>query len=417
MNRRDWLRLSTLAGVSWLTPLAGRLAIAAEKDPRGERAQSVIFLWLSGGPSQLETFDPHPGTKIAGGTKATNTAVAGVKLVAGLEQVAEQMPYISLIRSLVSKEGDHQRGAQLAKTGYRPTPTAVFPTIGAICCHELPLGKTEIPRHISILPDARPGWGGYLGAEYDAFKTGDPASQVPDLSARVSEDRFAQRLRDLEFVDRAFVRSRARQADAAVDRKTLAAARAMMTSEQLSAFDVKEEPAELLARYGDTPFGRGCLAARRLVEKGVRCVEVTLRGWDSHFDNHATHKQLVKILDPALATLIQDLRERGMLERTVVMCGGEFGRTPKINPLAGRDHWTTGFSMAVAGGGLAAGRVIGETDPEGGGQPTDPHSFADVHATVLTALGIDIKTEYISKIGRPLKLSDGTPIKQLLAEA
>lgn len=417
MHRRDLLRLSALTGVGWLTPLAHRLALAAESAPHGEPAQSVIFLWLSGGPSQLETFDPHPGTDIAGGTGAIDSALPGVQLAARLEQVAEQMSSISLIRSLVSKEGDHNRGAQLAKTGYRPTPTAVFPSIGAVCCHELPEGKTEIPRHVSILPDAWPGWGGLLGAEYDAFKMGDPANKVPDLTARVSDDRFDQRLSDLEVVDRAFLRGRERQVDAAVERTTLTSASAMMASEQLSAFDVNEEPAELLARYGDTSFGRGCLAARRLVERGVRCVEVTLRGWDSHFDNHSTHEKLVKILDPAMASLIQDLRDRDMLDKTVVLCGGEFGRTPKINPFAGRDHWTAGFSMALAGGGLAAGRVIGETDPEGGAKPTDPRGFADVHATVLTALGIDLETKYVSKAGRPLKISEGVPIEQLLADA
>lgn len=190
----------------------------------------------------------------------------------------------------------------------------------------------------------------------------------------------------------------------------------MMTSAQLRAFEISDEPVAVRAKYGDTPFGRGCLAARRLVEQGVRCVEVTLAGWDSHANNHGTHAQLLQILDPAFAALIQDLRERELLDRTVVLCGGEFGRTPRINPLDGRDHWPHGFSMALAGGGLRGGQVIGETDPEGGKHVADPRGVADIHATVLSALGIGPADEEISPAGRPVKLSEGAVIESLLTE-
>jgi hypothetical protein len=369
---------------------------------------------MAGGPSQLETFDPHPGKKIAGGTRAIPTAVRGIQLAQGLERVAERMQSIALVRSLVSKEGDHQRGTYLVKTGYRPDPTAVHPSIGAICCHELPVGHTDIPRHISILPSQWPARGGFLGDEYDAFKANDPASKVPDVTARVPEARYSRRLADLNVLEEQFARGRRAAVEATLHRATLREARRMMTSQQLQAFDLSHEPAAKRSAFGDTPFGRGCLAARRLVEVGVRCVEVTLSGWDSHANNHEIHTELKRTLDPALAALIADLKEHELWQRTLVLVAGEFGRTPAINRLGGRDHWTQGFSMALAGGRIRGGVAIGQTDPEGGRDVPHPRQVADVHATLLSALGIDPTKELVSPAGRPLKLADGRPISELL---
>ena len=414
LNRRGALKLAAWSGVSWLTPAAHLLARAAEATPGHEPAQSIIFLWLAGGPSQLETFDPQPGKAIAGGTRAIDTAVPGIALAEGYERLAEQMPQVALVRSLLSKEGDHERGTYLVKTGYRPNPTVVHPSIGAICCHQLPLAGAEIPRHISILPGQWPSVGGLLGKPYDAFQIGDPAAKVPDVSALVSDERVARRLADLQVVEDAFSRGRRRQAEATLHRTTVAQARQMMTSDQLAAFDVSQEPAELRRSYGDTAFGRGCLAARRLIEVGVRCVEVNLNGWDSHINNHEIHRTLAETLDPALSALIVDLRQRDLLRKTVVICGGEFGRTPQINRLGGRDHWPHGFTMLLAGGGLRRRVAIGETDPEGGRRVKDPYDVSDLHATVLTALGIDPTHEELAPIGRPIKLSEGKPIQALL---
>ncbi|HZT82887.1 MAG TPA: DUF1501 domain-containing protein [Gemmataceae bacterium] len=418
LGRRDFLKAAGLAGVSWLTPAAHLLARAAEKDRRGGPAQSIILLWMAGGPSQLETFDPHPGTDIAAGTKAIPTALKGVQLAAGFEQLADQMRDVSLLRSVVSKEGDHERGTYLMKTGYRPDPTVVHPSIGAICCHELPAEvggrKPDVPRHISILPNQWPARGGFLGDMYDAFKTGDPAQKVPDVAARVPAHRDEQRVKDLDVVERAFARGRQGRLKDTLHRETVAAARLLMTSEQLKAFDVKQEPLKVRQMYGDTPFGRGCLAARRLIEVGVRCVEVTLDGWDSHAKNHEIHKDRVAVLDPAFAALVRDLKERGLFDRTVVVCMGEFGRTPKVNPLGGRDHWPKGFSVALAGGGIKGGRVLGATDPEGSKDPVDPVNAPDIHATVLKAVGLDPKKVNTSPIGRPIQLSEGKPVEALL---
>jgi uncharacterized protein (DUF1501 family) len=413
-DRRTFLKLAGLGTLSWLTPLGHLLAREAEQAKSRQPAQSVILLWMGGGPSQLETFDPHPGTNSAAGTGAIPTALKDVQLATGFDVLAEQMESVSLIRSLVSKEGDHERGTYLVKTGFRPDPTVVHPSIGAVCCHELPAGGTEIPRHVSILPNAWPSRGGYLGDEYDAFKTGDPAQKVPDVASTVSPERDARRMRDLDVVEKAFAAGRQHRVDATLHRGTVQRARAMMTSEQLKAFDVSQEPARLREAYGDNPFGRACLAARRLIEVGVRCVEVTLEGWDSHANNHAIHKAQVARLDPAFGTLLRDLKEHQLLDRTIVLCLGEFGRTPQVNPLGGRDHWPKGFSMALAGGGVRPGCVVGETDPEGKKDPVDPVEIADIHATVLTALGINPAKLFTSPIGRTVKLSEGKPVQALL---
>jgi len=410
-NRRGFLKL---AGLSWLTPVGQLLAEQAERSH--QPAQSVILLWLGGGPSQLETFDPHPDTKIAAGTKAIATAARGIQLAHGFEQLAGQMGSVALIRSMVSKEGDHERGTYMMKRGYRPDPTVEHPSIGAICCHELPVGRTEIPRHISILTGQWPSRGGFLGGEFDAFQVGDPMGALPDVSAGVPGPREAARVRDLDVLERAFARGRRARAEATLHRDTLARARAMMSSEQLKAFDVSQEPASLRGEYGETPFGRGCLAARRLTEAGVRCVEVTLDGWDSHVANHEVHRARVKVLDPAFAALLRDLEQKSLLDRTVVLCCGEFGRTPKMNLTAGRDHWPGGFSLALAGGGIRGGLAIGETDPQGVKGPVRPTTVEDVHATVLAALGLDPAKENVAPAtGRPIKLSPGRPIRELLA--
>ena len=422
-HRRTLLKAAGASGIGWLTPVAEQLARAEERAPRGKSAKSVIVLWMAGGPSQLETFDPKPGSDIAAGTKARGTSVKAIQVAADYEQLADQMHHVSLVRSVVSKEGDHERASYTVKTGYRPDPTLVHPSLGAILCHQL-TDRVEIPRHISILPGQWPARGGYLGPQYDAFKVYDPQEPIPDVAASVNNDRMQKRIADLNLVESEFARRRLKQLEGnkTLHLATTQAALKMMTSEQLKAFDVKMASAQLRAGFGESAFGRGCLAAARLIEVGVRCVEVTLDGWDSHVNNHEIHSTRAKQLDPAFSALLRYLVERRLLESTLVLCGGEFGRTPSVNATGGRDHWPHGFTIALAGGGVRGGQVIGETSatiPADGKawdkHIHDPHSIGDIHATVLEALGITYDDEIITPIGRPMKLSEGTPIKHLLA--
>jgi Protein of unknown function (DUF1501) len=415
LNRRGFLRTATLAGATWMTPVGQWLARADMKPATRGKAKSVIMLWMQGGASQLETFDPHAGTKIGGDTRAIKTAVKGVEIASGLDRVAEQMNSVSVIRSVMSKEGDHERGTYTLKTGFRPDPTVIHPSLGAIACHELPSNDTEIPRHVSILSSQWPARGGFIGDKYDAFLTDDPAGPVPDTKSYLTADREKKRLESLDIVERNFARGRQKRVDGTLHRDTIQGALKMMSSEQLKAFDVSFEPATTRKLYGDTPFGRGCLAARRLVEVGVRCIEVTLAGWDTHANNHKFCQDNLTILDPAYAALLKDLKDRNLLDSTIVMWAGEFGRTPIINPAGGRDHWPNGFSVAISGGGIRGGQVIGETDPEGKKEPSNPVKVGDLHATVLTALGIDHKKLSETPIGRTVKFAEGDPIPQLLS--
>src|SRR5262249_25864940 len=395
------------AGAAWMTGVAEMLSAAAPVVRSAGRTKSIIMIWLQGGPSQLETFDPHPGKAISGDTTAINTALKGVQLAAGMPLTAEEMGSIALVRSVASKEGDHERATYTMKTGFRPDPTVVHPSIGAILCYKLPVAGAEIPRHVSILPSQWSARGGYLGDQYDAFRTGDPSQPVPDTQSSVPTWRDQQRMKSLDVVERAFAKGRQRRVDSTLHKETMERARKLMSSEQLKAFDVASEPLKVRKSYGDTPFGRACLAARRLTEKGVRCVEVTLGGFDTHTNNHPQHKPLVSNLDVAFSALVRDLRERKTLDQTLVIVASEFGRTPKINPASGRDHWPTGFSVALAGGGIKGGTVIGSTDPEGKEKnPSDPVTVGDLYATVLTAVGIDFTELNQTKIGRTVPFAE-----------
>jgi hypothetical protein len=416
--RRQFCRITSLSSLAWMAANHFGFAdqVAEPVRPPTGRAKALIMLWMGGGPSQLETFDPQPDApiEIRGETKAIETSVKGVHFGEGLPNLAEQMHNLTLIRSMISKEGDHERGAYYMKTGYQPNPTVVHPALGAICAAELPEDGAEIPRYISILSGDKVNRGGYLGEQYDAFRIFDPRNPLTDVASPVPEDRRQKRISDLDVVENAFARRFPAQSKRAMHRETVERALKMMSSEQLKALRVDEEPAALRDAYGDTAFGRGCLAARRLIEVGVRCVEVALNGWDTHVKNFSGQATQTKILDPAFATLIRDLRERDLLDSTLVLCTGEFGRTPRINPASGRDHWPIGFSLALAGGGIRGGQVIGKTDPNGAPAPKDPVTVDDLYATVLSAMGISPNKTYVAPIGRPMKLSEGTPLRQLL---
>ncbi len=407
-----------------MSSLARQLAIADETGKTDSaRPKSVILLWMEGGPSQLETFDPHPGGRTGGDVKSIDTSIKGVQISDLLPRTAEQMHLTSLVRSVTTKEGDHARAVYNVKTGFRPDPTLRHPSIGAIVCHADDR-LSDIPRHISIVPGKYPSRGGYLGAAYDAFKINDPAGSVPNVRGRVSKERYDRRIHDLyELVEKEFHRDRLVDLE---KRRTLHqtatdAAIRMMSSEQLAAFDVSEEPKADLEAFGDHRFGRGCLAASRLIEVGVRCVEVTLGGWDSHVTNHSLQQSACETLDPALASLLTRLKERDLLDSTLVICGGEFGRTPTINAANGRDHWPHGFSTLLAGCGIRRGTVYGATAADPAPDRKNPLddlndavTVADLHATILATLGINYQEELDTPVGRPMKRSEGKVIEAII---
>jgi uncharacterized protein (DUF1501 family) len=415
-SRRSLLKAAGWSGIGWLTPLADTLALQGEK-PGARPPKSVILLWMQGGASQLDTWDPHPDSSIAHGAKAIQTSLPNVLVSENLPRSAELLEETTLLRSVVSREGDHERATYQIKTGYRMDPSVLHPSIGAVICHELPGAALDIPTHVSILPGQWPARGGFLGAQWDAFKINDPAQPIPDTRAPVGDDRFTRRLTDLSVVEGSFAAGRAVDLDSGrtLHRDLTERARHMMSSDQLAAFDVNAVPVAERALWGDTPFGRGCLAAARLVRAGVRCVEVTLPGWDTHIDNLQGQAKQAAILDQAWSQLIRHLKAEQLLDRTIVICGTEFGRTPDLNGADGRDHWPHGFSVAIAGGGFRRGHVHGATDPSGEKRvPADPISVADIHATVQSALGLDPGYEFMTSAGRPVALSEGKAIATLL---
>ena len=426
VNRHMSRRTILGAGLGSLTlsTLARRLAWADEVGITDRaRPKSVILLWMQGGPSQLETFDPHVGSKIGGDVGAIDTSLKGVQIADTMPRTAEQLHLTSLVRSVTGKEGDHARAIYNVKTGFRPDPTLVHPSIGAALCQASDQGA-DIPRHISINPSGKPGRGGFLGAAFDAFKINDPAGPVPDVKRKVDEERFEKRISDLAVVDKQFARGRLKNMNRSrtLHKTSTDAALLMMGSEQLSAFDVTEEPKSVRDEFGDSVFGRGCLAASRLIEVGVRCVEVTLGGWDSHVNNHGLQTSGCEKLDPALAALLKRLEERELLDSTLLVCGGEFGRTPTINPAGGRDHWPHGFTTLLAGCGIRRGVIHGETasDPKLDREKplqdvAEPVTVADVHATILKAVDVPFHEELDTPIGRPMKRSEGKPIQSVLA--
>ena len=414
LSRRDALTAAAGLGLTFALP---PLAAKAARRRGGDREKSLLVLWLQGGMSQLESFDPHPGSPTGGPTKAVGTSLPDIQFADLFERTAEHAHHLNLVRSLVSAEGDHERASYFLKTGFRPDPTLKHPAAGAVAAAVNPPEGLDIPAHVALNPGQWPPRGGYLGARLDAFQVHDPGGPPANLTDVATPHRRARRLAGLDTLSKSFAAGRPGQLERTRHAETTAEALAMMDSPQVKAFEIADEPAALKAAYGDAKFGRGCLVARRLIETGVRAVEVTLDGFDTHADNFGGMATQAAILDPALAALLKDLTDRDLLESTVVLVMTEFGRTPRINPLDGRDHWPKGFSCLLGGGGLASGRVLGATDPLGEADPADPVSVPDLYATVFAALGVDWTYEEMTPIGRPLKRSEGTPLAALRGEA
>ncbi len=399
MARFDWLRHS-----AW----------ADEVKQQGKR---VILLWLAGGASQLETWDPKPGRPTGGPFRAIPTSATGVHVSELMPKMAARMQTTAIVRSLNTKNADHGGGATLMETGRIKDPGFEYPDLGAICAKELGRLESAVPDYVSMYTETegrRKGSSGFLGSRYAPMFLSE--SMRPENIARLAT------ISALDHADRAALRdllakkfSQSRRSDV-VGSQTQAyqRVRGLMASEQL--FDIEQEPESVRARYGPTQFAQQCLIARRLVEAGVPFVKVARAWWDSHGQNFETHRELCADLDHAMSVLLDDLQERGLLEHTLVLTFGEFGRTPSINASLGRDHFAAAWSASLSGCGVRGGVAFGKTDDDGHKVADGEVGAGDLFATILAALGIDPLKEY--HLGaRPIPLSDfgSKPIREVLA--
>jgi hypothetical protein len=424
-TRREFLRLSA-AGVGaasmsgWLKVLANHAAAASGgSSPPARKHKSCILLWMDGGPSHKDTFDLKPDSKGAGEFKPIRTSAPGVEISEHLPKVAKVMHHGVIVRSMSTPEGAHPRAKYNLHTGYREGQGGlVYPSLGAIVSAEVGNPNSPVPNFVSV--GNRSFGSGFLGPKHQPLIVTDPARGVEDLKAVVTDRQFANRMGLLEQMEKAFYHEY--RADVAVDHKTTyERAVKLMHSKEAKAFDLSLEPAASRARYtggsagggrggaNAARFGDGVLMARRLVEVGVPFVEVTLGGWDTHQDNFDRVKALSAQVDAAMSALIEDLKDRGLLDSTLVVWMGEFGRTPHINARGakpGRDHYPKAWSLAMFGGGIQGGRVVGKTDKEGATVEEQKVGTQDFLGTVCELLGIDHTKKNETPTGRPIQIVD-----------
>jgi hypothetical protein len=415
VSRRTFLRRVAVGGAAALGVLGWKDAMTLHADELRKKGMACILLFMRGGPSQFETFDPKPGAANGGPTKAISTAVSGIEVAENWPHTAKAMKDIALVRSMTNKEGEHQRATYQLHTGYVPLASIKHPSIGAIVASEIAPKEFDLPSFVSVGNRFATIGSGFLGMQYAPFIVQNP-SQMPtnvELPGGVNDKRFNRRLGLLKDLEKDF--AEAGGAPRVEEHRAIyESAAQMVLSPQLKAFDVSQEKESVKERYGRNAFGQGCLLARRLVESGVTFVEVESNGWDTHQDNFTRVKSLAEGVDPGFAALVGDLKERGMLDRTLVVWMGEFGRTPRINPNTGRDHYPRAFNVALAGGGIKGGQVIGRTSADGTDVKERPVTVADLFCTFCHALKINPRKENIGTLGRPIKLVDGgSPVKEL----
>lgn len=438
-NRRDVLRTLafSLCGGSaggWMPAFADQLA--ARKQQR-----HCVLLWMTGGPSQIDTFDLKPDHPNGGEFKPIATSAAGLFISEHLPKLAALGQHLAVVRSLSTKEGDHSRGTYMMRTGHAPGGPIQYPTLGSLISKELGREDAELPNFISIAPyrifSQQAYQPGFLGPRYAALTVGAAdnfqniqAQQqsgtyaelgVDDLNppASISAAQVHSRLELLQAMQEEFVRNHHTAAPLA-HRTVYERAIRMMHSQAAQAFDLSQESAAVRDAYGRGRFGQGCLMARRLIERGVPFVEVSLGsfagalGWDTHQNNFPAVRNLSAELDAGWSSLMSDLKDRGLLESTTILWLGEFGRTPAINRGGGRDHYPRAWSCVLAGGGIRGGQAYGRTSVDGTTVEEGQVDVGDVLATLCRAVGIDPATQNISGIGRPIRIAEGKPIEPIL---
>jgi hypothetical protein len=410
LSRRAMLAAS---GASILGMSVPNLLAAAGKD-HAAKAEHVILFWNGGGMSHIDTWDPKPGRPTGGELAPINTSANGVQISEIFPQLAKQMHHCSLVRSIAGTQGDHGRATHHVSTSYLPFPNLIYPGIGSVVAHELPnLG--DLPAFITISGQAHRA--GYLGQKCEAYFVPQPGDKDPYLAfpEGIAEVRGNKRLETLERFNTRF--TGANKDERLTSTKTsIDEAVKLMRSPALEAFEFSKVNPDTIEKYGNNPFGRGCLLAKRLVEKGVRFVQINRGGYDTHSNNFPAMRNHGEVMDSGLASLVQELAETGLLDKTLILMVSEFGRTPVINKDAGRDHWASVFSCFMAGGGIKGGNVIGSSDEDGAHPKDNPVKVQDIHASVCHALGIDPNKEVMTPLRRPMKLVDnGTLIPGLFA--
>lgn len=417
-DRRAFLRGLGGIGMGLAGLAAGMQSRAVWGGPpaHGKRvAKHCIVLYMHGGASHIDTFDPKPGSPTGGTFKAIQAATPGLRISEHLPQIARRTRDLAVVRSLTSREGNHVRARYLMHTGFVRQGGVDHPSLGAYVARHRK-GERALPAYVSL---GSPGHGaGFLGAGFAPFTVPDPTAPVRNLQPprALVEARVRRREQMWRALESDFQRGHAGpqvEGSFAVSDRALA----MSASSDLAAFDLQAESAQTRARYGQGSFGAGCLMARRLVEVGVPFVEVSLRGWDTHDDNFNRVAKLSRQLDRAWAALVDDLKANGKWADTMIVWMGDFGRTPKINDRGGRDHWPHASSVVLGGGVVAGGQVYGATDAEGARVESNPVTVADLFATLAEGLGVVGGEMHMTPRGRPVTTVDeaGRSISPLLA--
>jgi uncharacterized protein (DUF1501 family) len=405
ISRRDLMKLSALGvlGAStsgWFASLA-RSADTAAKE--GVKHKSCILLWMNGGPAQSHTFDLKDNSEY----KAIDTSVPDIKISEHLPNVAKQMEHMAIIRSMSTGEASHPRARYLMHTGWRQGAGGVtYPALGAIVSNELGSLDSELPNYVAVGGSLGSG---YLGPKHSPLIVGDPARGVENLRAYGELSELDEKASLLADLDKDLL-GKYNATPIEAHQKGYQRAVQLMHSAKAKAFNIEDEPSSAKEAYGRGRFAQGCLLARRLIEAGVPFVEVSLGGWDTHGGAATPVKNLSGQIDPPWAALIKDLKERGLLETTLVIWMGEFGRSPG----KGTNHFARAWSTVLAGAGVKGGQVVGKTDKSGGTVAERPVGVADFMATVCHALGIDHEKQLTNRAGRPFRIVDkGAPVKEL----